>query len=292
MSNRYRIGDTPRPTVSGLRDEIGRTRGRELAGGVALLAVAAPFVARILINSRIAPGAYLASEMELLTAGAVVGPAIVAGILAATTRVDAERVGLTFVGAFGLLAFASPAAVVPATAAVVTGGALAVGGRWQALSGRAIDWRLGPVVVIFGGATLSLGTGLGIFPDIGRAVGSHLVLLGAAGTPALIGHAHRDWALGGAVGGFLVAVGLVAPFVTGAVVLVAGGVVAVSLPVLAAGLTGLVTTASAGLRTRRPLAVVGAGLLLVAGVPTTLPSALAGILGLLTLVESPGGVEL
>jgi hypothetical protein len=266
------------------------SRGRQLAGSLVLLAVAAPFVARVLINARIAPGAYLATQMELLTTVAIVGPALGAGVFAATTDVEAERVGLAFVGAFGLLAAVSPAATTPAAAAVVAGGALAVGARWQAVSARTVDWRLLPVVAIFGATVLSLGAALDIFPGGGRVVGAHLALLGAAATPALVSHRHSDWALGGAVAGFLVAVGLVAPFLTGAVVLVAGGIVTVSLPVLAAGLAGIVTTASAGVRSGQLLPVAGAALLLAAGVPTMLPSALAGMLGLLMLVDSPGGV--
>jgi hypothetical protein len=116
-------------------------------------------------------------------------------------------------------------------------------------------------------------------------------MLGAAATPALLSHGHRDWAFGGLVAGLLVAVGVVAPFVTGAVSLIGGGIVAVRLPVIAAGLAGLVTTASAGLRTRRTPAVLGAALLLVAGVPGTVPRAMAAVLGLLVLIEPRGGID-
>jgi hypothetical protein len=232
-----------------------------------------------------------ASRMDLLTAGAIIGPAVAAGLLAGTTDIDSERIGLAFVAAFGLIAILSPAAAVPAAVAVVGGGTLAAVARWRAVSARRLNWRLAPVVAILAGIGLTLGSAIGLAPAVVRPVGAHLSLLGAAATPALVGHGNRDWALGGAVAGALVAVGLFAPFLTGAVALVGGGIVAVSLPVMAAGLCGLVTTASAGIRLRRPAAILGATLLVVAGVPATLPRALAAVLGVIVLVDLREGRE-
>lgn len=264
---------------------------RTLAGVLALLTAAAPFLSRVLINARTTVGPSLATRMDLLAAGAVAGPALAAGVLAATTAVDGERVGLVFIAVFGGLTLASPAVAIPAATAVVGGGALAVGARWRALPARGVDWRVAPVAGVLTGTAVSLAVATGLFPAAARPIGAHLSMLGAAATPALLSHGHRDWAFGGLVAGLLVAVGVVAPFVTGAVSLIGGGIVAVRLPVIAAGLAGLVTTASAGLRTRRTPAVLGAALLLVAGVPGTVPRAMAAVLGLLVLIEPRGGID-
>ncbi|MFT4963728.1 MAG: hypothetical protein ACI9PP_001005 [Halobacteriales archaeon] len=280
-------GPALRRVWRGLED----VRTRTLVGLLALLTAAAPFLSRMLINARTTVGPSLATKMDLLVAGAIAGPALATGVLATTTAVETERVGLVFVAAFGALTLVSPVVAVPATVAVVGGGAVAVGGRWRALPGREVDWRVAPVVGVLLGTALSLAAAMGLAPPLARPVGAHLSMLGAAATPALLGHGNRDWALGGAVAGLLVAVGVVAPFVTGAVSLVGGGIVAVSLPVMAAGLAGLVTTTSAGIRTRRMPAALGAGLLLVAGVPGTLPRAMAAVLGVLLLVESRGGID-
>jgi len=266
-------------------------RLRTVVGALTLLAAGAPFLSRVLINARTAVGPSLAARMDLLAVGAIAGPAFAAGVLATTTAIETERVGLVFVAAFGGLALLSPAVAVPAAAAIVGGGALAVSARWRALPERGTNWRVAPVVGVLLGTALSLNAAMGLAPAIARLAGAHLAMLGAAATPALLGHGNRDWALGGVVAGLLVAFGVVAPFVTGAVSLIGGGLVGVSLPVMAAGLAGLVTTTSAGIRTRRLPAALGAGLLLVAGVPGTLPRAMAAVLGLLLLIESRGGID-
>jgi alanine dehydrogenase len=111
-------------------------------------------------------------------------------------------------------------------------------------------------------------------------------MLGAAGTPALLAHGRGDWVLGGLAAGLLVAAGVSAPFLTAAVALVGGGVVGTNLLVMAVGFCGLVTTASATARTRRLPAFCGVALLVVAGVPATLPRALAAVVGLLLILSA------
>jgi hypothetical protein len=285
------VGRVGSPVIRRAWHRLDAVRLRTLAGLLALLAAGAPFLSRVLINARTAVGPSLATRMDLLAVGAMAGPAVAAGVLATTTAVETERVGLVFVAAFGGLALLSPAVAVPAAAAIVGGGALAVSARWRALPERGTNWRVAPVVGVLLGTAVSLSAAMGLAPTVARPAGAHLAMLGAAATPALLGHGNRDWALGGLVAGLLVAFGVVAPFVTGAVSLIGGGIIAVSLPVMAAGLAGLVTTISAGIRTGRTPATIGAGLLLVAGVPGTLPRAMAAVLGLLLLIESRGGID-
>ncbi|MEF8774233.1 MAG: hypothetical protein V5A37_05905, partial [Halobacteriales archaeon] len=57
-----------------------RTVGpRPLLAGAALLAAAAPFLARVLVNARVAGTATLAPHLGLLSAGALAVPAVAAG---------------------------------------------------------------------------------------------------------------------------------------------------------------------------------------------------------------------
>lgn len=259
-----------------------------IAGLIAVIAASGPFLARLAVNGRASAPVNLGTLIPTLTTVALVGPAIAAGVLLASTDDDLTRVGLAFVAVFGLLGALASAVYVPAVVAVLGGGSVVLARRISNRSESVADWRLVPAVVVFAGIVLSMLAGLSVVPEV-RSVGSHLAMIGAAATPALLCHGRSDWALGGLLAGLLVAAGLSAPFVTAAVALVGGGVVATSLLVMAVGLCGLVTTASAALRTRRWVALCGAGLLLVAGVPATLPRALAAVLGILLLVDPQGG---
>lgn len=261
-------------------------QGRLTAGVVALVAAGSLLAARVALNARLYPP--VADSMATIQVVATVGPALAALAMATVTLDSVERVGLAFVGAFGLLLTVTPAVAVPATVAVSGGGALAIGRRWQRLD-RSRDWHLVPVALVLGGVTVSLIGSLGIAPGTLWPIGSHLALLGLAGTPAILGHGRRDWAFGGLVAALLVAVGSAAPFLTGAVMLIGGGIVGASLVVLAVGICGLVTTASAALRQRHWTALVGAGLLLAGGVPVTIPRAMAVVLGVCLLVETRSG---
>lgn len=262
-----------------------------VAGALAFLSASLPFFARLVLNARGPSPLNLGEWMHTFGTFGIVGPALAAGLLAVTADDDIEAIGLTFVAVFGLLAVVSPAATIPALAAVVGGGSLATM-QYLDRSGVAVDWTLTPVVLIVAGVVCSALGSIGIASGLTRPVGTHLALLGAAGTPAMFGHRRRDWALGGVVAGLLVAVGVAAPFVTGAVALVGGGVVGANLVVMAVGICGLVTAGSAAIGAREPTALFGVGLLLVAGVPATFPRAMAAVFAVVLLVEARyGGVS-
>jgi len=265
-----------------------RVDTRLAAGALALATAGALLIARVALNAGFVPA--FAGSMATLRLVATLGPALAAVVLATTTADGVERIGLAFVAVFGALAAAVPTVAVGAVVAITGGGALAVGRRWVRAE-RHADWHLLPVVAIVGAVGLSLLGAIGVEPTTLSTLGTHLFLLGGAATPALLAHGRADWAFGGVVAAALVAVGTTAPFVTGAVTLVAGGVVGASLLVLAVGTCGLVTTVSAGARQRHWSAAIGAALLVVGGVPATVPRALAVVLGLLLLVEPRGGVS-
>lgn len=262
-----------------------------VAGVLALATAAAPFVARLALNARAPVPVDLGTVLPVLLPVALGGPALAAGLLLPGEDDDLAAVGLAFLSVFGLFAAVAPAARIPAGVAVLCGGGLAVGRRLVARGESVARWRLLPALAVLAGVGLSLAAGFGVAPAA-RPAGATLAMLGAAGTPALLAHGSGDWALGGLVAGLLVAAGLSAPFLTAAVALVGGGVVATNLLVMAVGLCGLVTAASAAARSGRWAACCGVALLLVAGVPATLPRAVAAVVGLVLLVSahrpSPG----
>ncbi|MFQ3293876.1 MAG: hypothetical protein ACI9EZ_000114 [Halobacteriales archaeon] len=265
-----------------------RVGPRLAAGTLALVTAGALLIARVTLNAGLVPA--FAGSMSAMQLLAVLGPALAAIVLATATDDEVERVGLVFVGVFGSFATVVPAVAVGSVVAITAGGALAIGRRWRRAD-RRTDWHLLPPIAIVGAVGISLLGAIGVEPTTLSTIGSHLFLLGGAATPALLGHGRGDWAFGGVVAAVLVAIGTTVPFVFGAVTLVAGGIVSASLLVLAVGSCGLVTTVSAGLRHRHWYAVVGAMLLVVGGVPSTVPRALAVVIGVLMLVEPNGGVS-
>ncbi|MFC7045725.1 hypothetical protein ACFQH6_10175 [Halobacteriaceae archaeon GCM10025711] len=249
-------------------------RGRQLrvvTGVVALASVGALAALRAAVNAPVAvPDAVLAVSTPARTA-AVVGPALAAFALALTTDDVVERIGLLAVAVFPTLALLSPTAVLPATGALAAGGGIAV---VRGLSRRrdyrtARRWVVAGVVLV--GVTASLASSLGVAPGQLRPFGSTLALLGVALVPVFARPGSVGWFLGGLAGMTVVWAGLTAPFVTGAVLLVGAGVVGASTLVVAAGVGGAVAAATGGVTDGNFLVACGVGVLLLAGVPATVP---------------------
>jgi len=263
---------------------------REVLAAPAVLAVATLFGVRIAINARAA----VPIDLVVLQKWLVPLTALVcAGSLLAIAVLGGERyetVGLAFVGVFGVAGTIARPAYTPAVVAIVVGTALATGDRMNTDE----EPRIGPAVVasllVCGLAASLLGT-FGVEPATTRSIGSQLTLLGIAGTPVFLARNRADWLFGALGAGLLVALGVIAPFLLGATGLVAGAIVGASVPIMALAVGGLTTTASAALRTGHHAAALGAGLLLFAGIPATIPRALAFVLAVVLLVGSlPGGV--
>jgi hypothetical protein len=254
----------------------------------AVLAAATLFVSRLAINARadvpldlVAIQRFLVPVTALACAGSLIAMAVVG--------VDGyETVGLAFVGVFGVVGTIARPAYVPAVVAILAGTGVAAGTR---LVGPG-DVRVGPAVVtgvLIGGLAASLAGTLGVASAALRSLGTQLTLVGGAGTPIFLARGRADYLAGALAAGLLVALGIVAPFLLGATGLVAGAIVGASLPLMALSVGGLTVTASAALRTRQHAATLGAGLLLFAGVPATLPRALALVLAVVLLVETASG---
>lgn len=220
---------------------------------------------------------------EIVRSLAVDGtPAVVAAALVAValaTQRDDVRVGLLFAGVFGLLATISESATLPAIAAVIGGGALALLGGL----GRPTTYREGRRVAVgalmIAGVTVSLASNVGLIGASFRGLGG---LLALAGLAALGVRVEDDWValvIGILVFAFVAYASITRPYVVGSSLLV--GFAVVDVPHLLAALApgGGTAAAVAGLRRHEYGLTIGAGLLLFAGVPATLPRATAVLLG-------------
>ncbi len=256
-----------------------RTAVGLVVGGTVVMAA----LLRVGVNApvtlpRLVQQAYPAVDGVVLLTGGL--GALVLGLLTAST---VGRVGLVATGVFALLAATVPAAAVPATG-VVTVGALAV---WiDGMPGaRIADGRplvaLGYVIAV--GAALGSATGL-LGPGF-RAVGAWAALLALAALSTVHRPGRAGWLLAGVAMAGVLASGIVSPFLTGAVVLIVAGVIGAPLVLVAAGVGGAVAAAAGSVGDRRYRPAIGVVILVAAGVPATLPRAVAAVVGLVFVLD-------
>lgn len=307
---RFELPASGRGGTGRLAAAVGRLRtrldapvdGRTAAGVVAVVPVVGVTLYRVAHN---APGTLppVAADLAALARpAAVLGPALAALVLAGVAATAAERVGLALAGGFGALTLAPPAAWHPAAAGLVAGGGLAVGGRLWRSGCR--DRRLGRLVPAAGTApatalvvavAVSLAAAAGVASPTLRPLGTGLALVGVVLTPLATGLDRIGLAAGAVAAGVTVGLASTLPYVAGAVFLVGGAVVGAPLALVAfavgggvAGVVGAARSGGAGQtdgcgRTGTP-AAFGAALLLAAGVPGSLPRALAAVVGVALLV--------
>jgi hypothetical protein len=265
---------------------------RPLAGLLAVVPLAATTLYRVAHN---VPGPLpepLTRLAALALPIAVVGPAAAGLILAATADAAGERVGLAFVGGFGLVSLASATAWLPAAVGTTCGAALVVGARLRRAIGtaNAPAMRRGGVAALLAAAVaVSLSATAGVAPATLRPLGSASALLGVGLVPLLIGGDRLSLVTGALAAVLTVGLAASVPYVTGAVLLVGGGVVGAPLGLVAlavgGGVAGLVYTVRHG----RTDAALGTGLLLTAGVPGTLLRAVSVVVAIALLVEAERG---
>ncbi|WP_123537443.1 phosphate ABC transporter permease [Halosimplex salinum] len=273
-------GKSWRPAVRAERTgrtpgEDRRSQARLVAGAVALFGAAAVAVVRLARNAPV-DAAVLAGDgvYGAATVLGVVGSATAAVAVGATATDDWERVGLVSAGSFAFLTLVTDAVTVPAAGVVVAAGLLALRprtelwSRWTAVAG-------GFLLAL----ALSLGASSGLLPATARATGTAATLVALGATPLVV-HPSRSALLVGVGAALAVAAAtLSAPFAASASVLVVGAAIDPPLALLAAGVGGAVATAVSGATTGRTATAIGGALLLAAGVPATVPRALAVVVG-------------
>ncbi|WP_135302038.1 phosphate ABC transporter permease [Haloarcula amylovorans] len=268
---------SPARVASALARE--RYRIVRVAGGVALAAVALRTLLHVLHNVPFDPvtlGSALRAGVTLGTS-LVLSLALLVCALAATAA--SARVGLLFAGVFGPMAVLSDAATLPAVAAVTIGGGLALLGTLGAPDSRN-DWLRWVVAAgLVAAVGISLGSSVGVVDGGVRALGTALTLGSLAVLP--LGTAvDRTGAVAGGVGFATVAIVSGAkPYVVGSALVTGFAVVGVPHVLVALAVAGAVGAAVAGVRRDALSLSIGACLLLLAGVPATLPRAMAVLVG-------------
>lgn len=249
--------------------------GSELAGAVGLLAIGTYTLSTALANAPLPGGVPLSGPVPTKPVLALLALAALALLADAGTPLRATILSIASV--FGALAAAFEGAVPVAVAALaVCGVALAVTER-SPLSVAVLG-------VIAGGLVVSLLAVSGVTPSA-RAGGTWLFCLGLAGLVAITTPARIDWLAGACVAAGVLLVGMTAPFVSGAVLLVAGGVVGAPLALVALAVGGVAAAVAATVRAGDRRRALGSGVLLLGGVPASPPAALAAVVGLALLTE-------
>ncbi|WP_148414538.1 hypothetical protein [Haloferax sp. KTX1] len=287
------VGSTsPLAGIAALRSRTPGRTFRILTGVLALCPVAAVTAYRVGHN---VPGglpggvATLAADWSGL---AVVGPALAALLLASTADAGAERVGLAFVGGFGVLALVTAAAAWrPAAIGVSVGFAVVAADRLVAL-GRKREWngvrRAAPVGLAAVGVATSLAATAGVMPATLRPLGSGVALTAVGVVPLAVGWDRTSALAGVAAGATVLATAASAPYVAGAVLLVGGGVVGVPAGLVAFAAAGGTAGVVSALRDGRLAVALGAALFCAAGVPATVLRA-TGVVVAAALVAYDGG---
>ncbi|MEF8772077.1 hypothetical protein [Halodesulfurarchaeum sp.] len=250
------------------------------AGLIALLPMLALLAFTVGTNTPIGPRLPMGSIGAPIEAAALAGPALGALVLGLTSESSFVRVGMLFAGVFGALSLVSQSAMGPATIAI--GAASVVVGLDQGRSRT--GWRSLARLAVTGafvfGIVVSMLAALGFEPALTRGLGSIAIGVAIAGTPAFTGFSRRSVFVGLLGGAIVAGIGLAAPVITAAVSLLGMGVIGLPLPLLVLGAIGGVSAVAAGLEHRdAPPALAGA-LVLVAGVPATIPSAISLLVAL------------
>lgn len=257
----------------------------ELAAGAATVAaVGSMALLRIAINGSLAMPAPVESLYGIVGPMALLipaGAAVALGLASPDARV---RTGLLAVGVFAGLAAAVPAARLPAIGVVIAGGGVALAARLTQRRGWRTDPRTIVVAVWLLAGAVTLGSASALLGGPARALGSGLALLGLASSPAFVRPRRAAWLAGAVAFLGVVAAGLAAPFVTGAVTLVVGAVVGVPLVLVGLGVAGGTTALVGAVASGRWIKAFGVASLLAAGVPATVPRAVAVMVGLALLV--------
>lgn len=261
----------------------GRTSAWTVAGLLALLPAASILLVRVGINAPLGPRLPYSDLYGPVATAALVGPALAAVLIGIATDDDVLAVAMAIAGVFGLLAAVVRPAAVPATAAMVgAAGLIVVAHAERPFSPDEVAETVVGLAFL-AGIAVSTVAALGVEPALLRPLGSNLALLAVAGSPVFVEWNRRSVLAGALAGAAIAGFGLAAPFVSGAASLIAGGIVGVSLPVMVLGVVGGVTLAATGIDRGQVEPALSGPLLLAAGVPATIPRALALVVGLALL---------
>lgn len=273
-------------TSSGTEALTPRTRPRLFRGlalAVAFGIVAVMTIVWALGQSRFSgavPTGVSGTSWELI-ALSVLG--IAALVVAGTVEERFATVGLVTVGTFAVLGGIVENAFLPAVGMVLLGGGVATITLLPRDRIRETGVAWATALLLLGATAASLVGAIGVEPATLRPLGGVLLFLGLLAFPLWTGVGAIDAAVGTFVAAFLAGIGLQAPALTGAVLLSGLSVVGVPLLLVAIGAGAAVAAIASLVRRSRYTPALGGGLVLVAGVPTSLAAAAAVVLGVVAI---------
>lgn len=206
--------------------------------------------------------------------------AATASAVAVTVEIPPVRVGLLFVAAFVIVGSISPAAGLPAILGVSAGGALSLLGAVDGELNAGTYRQLPLVGAAILGMILSLWGTVGFVPGGTHTVGvgATLVAIIFLGVELPVDRLSLLVGIVAALG--VLGVTILAPFATGATLLVGFAITNIPVVVVAIAVAGVGAALASGLRDRAVLPVAGCGLCLFSGIPTTPESAAGLVIGL------------
>ena len=273
-------GRTPATAVRTLVERLhSRTGDVRTAGGVlAAAAVCALAAVRVAINAPLGQSpAGLQFAHAVADSAAVVVPGVVAVAIGAGADSEWSLVGLIAAGTSAVLATLAP--VTAQAAGVLLVGSLLVVVPPATRGEQRAKWRLLFAGLVVAAVVLSLAPNTGAFPTGMRSAGTTATYVALVAAPVVAGVSRRVAVVGVASAVLGVAGALAAPFVAGAVFLAVGAAIDPPLVVAAAGVGGGVAVVAEGRRRRQTVVSASGLLLLAAGVPSTVPRALAVVRG-------------
>lgn len=278
-------GERLRDRLAGYAQRVERPASLLPSAAVAAaVAVTGRVALRIAGNVPFEPVILPAIIDQSVAALAVVAVTAALGVAAVAVERPLSTVGFLFVAAFGFLGALAPAAVLPATVAVPLGGAVALGGLFERPVTAASARRVATAGLAVAAVAVALGSAIGLLPGglhtagVGATLAA-LVLVGVAAEPDA-----TTVAAALLVAGAVIVAGVLAPFVTGATLLVGFAITGVSLPVVAVGVAGGALAIIKGGRRRDHLLAVGGWLCVCAGIPATPERAATFLLGVALVV--------
>jgi hypothetical protein len=256
-----------------------------VAGAVGAVSLLALLGVSIGTNTPVGPRLPMTGLSGAVEWLALAGTSTAALLMGVDTQSALRRVAMLFAGVFGALSLVAAGATLPASLATVAAAGLLVASHDRSAADRRSVVELTVLIAFAVGTAAAMLSAIGLEPSLLRRTGSIAIAVGLAGLPVFTGVTRTSILVGLFAGTAVLAIGLSAPVLTAAISLLGAGVVGLPVVVLAVGAIGGTTAVAAGLEAGDIRTGLAGSLLLLAGVPATIPSALGALVGVSLLLE-------
>jgi len=250
--------------------------------GVGLL-VLVPLLAKLGLtigtNTPLGPRLPLESIRAPIETATYLGPSFAAILSGVTADNERIQVSLVSAGVFGGLAIVAPEAWVLASV-VLACASLLISYEFHSKASEIVSLRSVILGIIALAVVLSMIGLFGYEPALIRTLASISLAIGVIGLPAVTGYSYQSLILGLIGATVIGAIGLVAPMMTAAVSLLGMGIMGLPLILLVSGAAGSLTALGTVIEKREIQTAMAVCIILIAGVPNTVPTGIAMIMAL------------